>query len=297
MDTPDILSDVLRSLRASGTVYFCNQLEPPWIKEYSGERWASFHHVRRGSAWLVSDEHRELLGTGDFVFLASGIAHSLSSEAPPNTVNSSQEAPTLLLCGKCRFDESAHSPMTSLFPRFAIVRAETLQAHPSLTAILTHLSAEYMGMRPGAHIVIDKLTEVLMVELVRMDFGSNEQAPLLRALADSQIAAALGQLHADPSGTFTLEALAKDVGLSRAGFAKRFKSLVGFSMFDYLTRLRVQRAKELLSDENVSLYAVANAVGYESDLAFTRTFRKYEGVTPTAWRKANRQTSPHTPPG
>ena len=108
----------------------------------------------------------------------------------------------------------------------------------------------------------------------------------MRALADRHIAESLERLHNNLSHAWTLESLAREVGLSRAGFARRFKELVGMSMFDYLTQLRVQRAKELLSDTGLSLYAVANHIGYESDLAFTRTFKKRTGVTPTAYRKS-----------
>jgi AraC-like DNA-binding protein len=79
--------------------------------------------------------------------------------------------------------------------------------------------------------------------------------------------------------------MAEEIGMSRAAFAKRFKELVGQPMFEYLTRLRVQRAKELLQETKLPLYEVASRVGYESDLAFTKTFKKHAGITPTRYRK------------
>jgi AraC-like DNA-binding protein len=280
----DVLSDLLRSLRASGTIYFCDQLKAPWTKEFIGTTSGSFHQIRRGSCWVESEEMVEHLGPGDFVFLAPGRDHTLSSQAP-GEAHLSTDPGTLLLCGYCEFTNDVDSPMASLFPSLSIIRDESLQQHPWLKSILSQLSTEYLSQLPGALIAVNKLTEVLMVELIRMNFGRNEQSLLKRALADKHIAESLSQLHNKPSHSWTLENLASKVGLSRAGFAKRFKDLVGLSMFDYLTQLRVQRAKELLSDTSLSLHEVANQIGYESDMAFNRTFKKRTGITPTAYRK------------
>jgi len=129
------------------------------------------------------------------------------------------------------------------------------------------------------------MTEVLIVELVRMNFGQQEQAPLIKALADKFVGKALQALHQRPEKPWSLEGLAVEVGLSRAAFAKRFKTLVGQSMFEYLTSVRVQLACQLLADTALPLYEVANRVGYDSDLAFTRTFKKRLGQTPTHFRK------------
>jgi len=286
----DVLSDLLRSLRASGTVYFCDQLKAPWTKAFFDTTAGAFHQIRRGGCWVESEGMVEHLGPGDFIFLAPGKDHTLSSQ-PPGEEHLSTDPGTLLLCGYCEFTCDADSPMASLFPPISIIRDETLQQQPWLKSILSRLSAEYLSQQPGAQLAVNKLTEVLMVELIRMNFGQNEKNTLMRALADKHIAESLTKLHNNLAHTWTLENLAKEVGLSRAGFAKRFKELVGLSMFDYLTQLRVQRAKELLSDTAMSLYEVANQIGYESDLAFTRTFKKRTGVTPTAYRKALSDTT------
>ena len=283
----DVLSDVLGSLRANGTVYFCDQLQAPWTKEYPGEEVASFHQLRRGSCWLTTEGEHFFMGPGDVMFLAPGRAHILSSQGPDASANGAEPA-TLLLCGYCRFDEGMGLPFNELFPDISILRDEQLQLYPQVRSILDTVSAEFLSMRPGSRIVVNKLTEVLLVELIRINFGRNEQLPLLEALSDRPISAALRRLHSEPSRAWTLESLAAEVGLSRAGFAKRFRDLVRYPMFEYLTRLRLQRACELLEDTNLPLYQVANHVGYDSDLAFTRTFRKRMGVTPTAFRKTKR---------
>jgi len=280
----DVLSDLLRSLRASGTVYFCDQLKAPWTKEFFDTTTGCFHQIRRGGCWLESEGMVEHLGPGDFIFLAPGRNHILSSQ-PSGQDHLETDPGTLLLCGYCEFTSDVESPMAGLFPPISIIRDETLQQESWLKSILSQLSAEYLSQQPGAQLAVNKLTEVLMVELIRMNFGQNEQSTLMRALADRHISESLSHLHNNLSQAWTLENLAKEVGLSRAGFAKRFKELVGLSMFDYLTQLRMQRAKELLTDTNQSLFEVANQIGYESDLAFNRTFKKRTGVTPTVYRK------------
>lgn len=285
----DVLSDVLRSLRATGTVYFCDQLEAPWVKEYSGDVVASFHQVRRGGCWLLAEGIEQYLGPGDLVFIEPGRPHKLVSELPG--ANGANPNPaTLLLCGYCQFDDALALPLSALFPEISVMRDEQLQAHAWLRTLLDTLSTEYLSRHPGTRLVVNKLTEVLLVELVRVNFGQGEGSPLLRALADKPIAQALHLLHQHPEKPWSLEALASEVGMSRAGFAKRFKVLVEHSIFDYLTQLRLQRACELLEDTSLSLYAIANRVGYESDLAFTRTFKKRLGLTPTAYRKVRAET-------
>lgn len=279
----DVLSDLLRSLRVSGTVYFCDQLQAPWVKTFADTDTACFHQVRRGGCRVESQGLVDYLGPGDFIFLSPGRNHTLSSEVDNNS--SSTDATALLLCGYCEFTADVHSPLSGLFPSVEIIRDELLQQQGWLKSLLSQLSSEYQSQRPGAELAVRRMTEVLIVELIRMNFGRQQQSPLMQALADKQIANALSVLHNDVSTAWTLDILAKKVGLSRAGFAKRFKDVVGTSMFDYLTRLRIQRAKELLIDTNVTLYDIADQVGYESDLSFSRTFKKVTGVTPTAYRK------------
>lgn len=279
----DVLSDVLRTLRATGTVYFCDQLNPPWEKRFSGDDGASFHQIRRGGCRLETDGVVEYLGPGDLVFLAPGREHVLTSNASAGDA-SAQAAETLLLCGYCTFDNTFGTPLSELFPDVVVIRDEQLQAHGWLQVILNQLSREYLSMQPGTDIVVSRMTEVLIVELVRMSFGQRKEVALIQALADKYISKALQQLHQNPSHAWSLDSLSADIGLSRAAFAKRFKSLVGQPMFEYLTQLRMQHACQLLKETDLPLYDVASRVGYESDLAFTRTFKKRLGRTPTAYR-------------
>lgn len=283
-DAPaDVLSDVLRSLRATGTVYFCDRLAPPWSKTFDDPLAASFHQVRRGACRLTAGEHSTVLGPGDLVFLGPGVVHQLDDRVPGATEHDDES--TLLLCGYCRFELGATGPSASLFPDFALLRRERLAERAWLSGVLDQLGAEYLSNAPGATLAVNRLTEVLVVELIRMDFGRDGQGELLRALADPPTAAALQALHAHPERAWTLESLAHRVGLSRAGLATRFRDRVGQPMFDYLTTLRIERACELLTESTLALPQLAERVGYASDVAFAKTFKKRTGMTPTAWRK------------
>jgi AraC-like DNA-binding protein len=285
----EVLSDVLRSLRASGSVFFCDRMEAPWSAQFSEVGQASFHVVRRGACWLSSDGViTERLDTGDLVFAGPARTHTLSSAHPTDGRVADDE--TVLLCGYCRFDVSFAHPLISAIPSLVIVRAEQLEREPWLVSTLDRLSTEYLAKGPGSDVVVDRLTEILLVELIRMDFGRGSDTSFIRALSDEPVHRALALLHKSPETAWTLEKLAARIGLSRAALAKRFKQCVGRTMFAYLTLLRMQKAATLLSTSDAKLIDIAESVGYESEVAFMKTFKRTVGMTPTQYRKRDPRT-------
>lgn len=281
----EVLSDILNSMHVQGSVYFCDSLKPPWSKDYPNLEQPSFHLVRRGDCWIMSDDLAERLGPGDLVFIAANRDYTLASSAPGAPAYDNQSE-TLLLCGYCEFDALLDHPLIKALPSLTIVRAEEFVDHPWLKSTLDQLSAEYLSQQPGSEIVINKLTEVVIVELVRIDFGRSEKNTFIDALYDKQISAGLALMHAEPHKPWTLETLAAEAALSRSSFARRFKERVGQPMFEYLTALRMQRASELLRDTTLSIYEVASRVGYDSDVAFTKAFKRIVRTTPTRYRKS-----------
>ncbi|MFK7967508.1 MAG: cupin domain-containing protein [Burkholderiaceae bacterium] len=281
----DVLSEVLTSLRATGTVYFCDQLPAPWTKSFKDEQRASFHQIRQGQCWAHLPNETVHLSPGDLIFIGPGIPHRLSSHPDGHTPEQVGSPETLLLCGYCSFNRQAQSPLAMVFPDVSVLRAQDLLEHHWLNGVMSQLSHEHMENSPGSAVVVNRLTEVLIVELVRIGFGQSERLPLLRALSDKQVAAALEHLHQDPAQAWTIESLGQQIGLSRAALARRFRELVGEPMFVYLTRLRVERAQALLRDNAEPVGMIASQVGYESEIAFVKVFRKHTGMTPVAWRK------------
>ena len=279
----EVLSDILRTMRVNGSVYFCDHLDPPWTKTFTGMTSAGFHLIRRGGCWITSGDIVEHLGAGDLIFLSPGVDHELSSHGPDQAL--SEHVPrTLLLCGYCDFAGDSVTPLLKVFPRLTIIREEELVTHPWLKGTFDQISAEYMSQGPGSELVVNKLTEVVLVELIRINFGRETDNPFLLALNDKAISRALQLIHDNPQASWTLESLANRVAMSRAAFANRFKSLVGQPMFQYLTALRMQRAREMLQDTRLPVYEIASRTGYESDLAFTKTFKKHTGLTPKQYR-------------
>jgi AraC-like DNA-binding protein len=280
----EVLSDILRSMRVTGSVYFCDALESPWTRTFKDAESASFHMIRRGQCWLIDADRLEALGPGDLVFAKPDQEHQLSSERP-GEVTASPSSQTMLLCGYCRFDAPLGHPLLSSLPSLIVVRSQDLIEHAWLKSTLDQLSSEYMAQKPGSDIVVDKLTEVLLVELVRLNFGREERAAFIGALYDKPVSRALSLMHSAPQEPWTIDGLAAKVAMSRAALAKRFKERVGQTVFEYLTQLRMQKAERLLRGSRLPLYQVANQVGYESDLAFAKAFKRVLGVTPTRYRK------------
>ena len=279
----EVLSDILRAMRVEGSVYFCDMLDPPWTKSFDASASAGFHMIRRGECWATVHGRTEYLGPGDLIFLGADTEHVLSSE-PPGRAGQGSGVRTLLLCGYCDFLAETPTPLMNVIPDLTIVRNEELSRHPFLKGTFDQLSAEYMASGPGSELIVNKLTEIVLVELIRINFCREEGSPFLTALQDKPVSRALQYLHEHPEKSWTIQELAQAVGLSRAAFAKRFKALVGETVFHYLTSLRMERAKELLRDTTLPVYEVAERVGYESDLAFTKAFKKQAGQTPRQFR-------------
>ena len=274
----EVLTDILRGLRTSGSVYFCDFLTPPWQLSYSDEPRAMFHLVRRGRCQIEVLGEKHDLAPGDFVFMAPQVDHEMLSEG-------ANDPQTMLLCGYCRFDGAEDDVLMRALPDFVLMRHEEMAEWPWLTRTLEHLSAEYMSGAPGSELTVNKLTEVLLVQLLRADFGRSDKAGIIAALKDKRLSNALNEIHNKPGADWTIEAAAEKAAMSRSGFARKFKETLDMSFYDYLTRLRMRDARELLSTSNLRVGDIGERVGYQSELSFVKAFKKLHSVTPRAYRK------------
>ena len=277
----EVLSDILKGLRATGSVYFCDFLVPPWELPYEGEKRAMFHLVRRGRCQFEIDEKTFVLEQGDFVFIAPGVDHRMASR-------DANDIQTLLLCGYCQFDAVKNDVLLRSLPRYVLMQQDEFEQWPWLVRTLEHLSAEYMSAAPGSELTVNKLTEVLLVQLLRADFGRGNEIGIVAALRDKRLARALTAIHNEPGKPWTMESAAEEASMSRSGFARLFKEMLDTSFFDYLTRLRMRNARELLATTNLAVPMVAEKIGYQSDLSFVKAFKKLHEVTPRAYRHASR---------
>ena len=273
----EVLTDILSGVRTTGSVYFCDFLDPPWELDYRDEQRAIFHFVRRGRAEVFVDGESYDLAPGDFVFFSPTTDHRVTS-------CNDDDPRSLLLCGYCDFDHDDSDILMRALPRFVLLASDELEHWPWITRTLEHLSAEFMSGAPGSELTVNKLTEVLLVQLLRADFGREERAGIVAALSDKRLHRALTEIHADPGRDWTLDTAAEVASLSRSGFARLFKDTLEAGFFDYLTRLRMRHARDLLASSQLPVADIGERVGYRSELSFVKAFKKLNGQTPRAYR-------------
>ncbi|GAA2247429.1 AraC family transcriptional regulator [Herbiconiux moechotypicola] len=252
------------------------RFEPP-----AGERPVVLHHVISGSVSLCGDEVCGIARTGDVVVLPGGGAHSV-------TALDGSELLTLTL----RPDLATLAAMGGL-PALLTVCCLS-GGEPFVGAVLEQLVREHRGARAGATTLIDRLAELVLASAVRTwaeagaagGAGETESvAGRSVALRDPHVARAVEAIHARPGEAWTVAGLARLARSSRSVFAAQFRVAVGATPLEYLGRVRMDRAKELLVPGGPTVGRVAEELGYRSDEAFSRAFRRAVGVSPTQWRR------------
>jgi AraC-like DNA-binding protein len=331
---------VLRAVRLTGAVFFRLDATSPWVVEMPDtsvlaavtmprvQHVISYHVVTRGTcsgALLAGASVR--LAAGDVLVIPHGDAYVMSI-APgmrggpdpaevlafmaemvtgrlPFTIAEGGGGPEALglVCGFLGCDVRPFNPLLAALPGLLHVPRAFAAGDP-LGRLIDFAIAESQDRRAGSECIRLRLSELMFVEVVRRYLAAlpAEQTGWLAGLRDRSVGRALSLLHARPGDDWTLEKLARDVGLSRSALAERFSHFVGDPPMQYLTRWRMQAAARLLADGQTKVSAVALQVGYESEAAFSRAFKKAAGVPPAAWR--NRYATPPlaavgglTPPG
>ena len=313
----DALSDVLRAVRLTGAVYFDVHASEPWVAEAppggsivrgifpGAEHLISYHAVTHGTCWGgLIDEEPIRLSAGDILLLPHGDAHVMSS-APgmrqtPNeaiyrrtthvrlpftiTMGDTSADPARIVCGFLGCDARPFNPLLSALPR--IIRMND-KAGGALDVFMQVAVAESKAPRIGGECVLGRLSELMFVDVVRRYLESLPagQAGWLAALRDPFVGRAIEALHRAPARSWTLETLAHEVALSRSVLAERFTHFAGQPPMQYLTNWRMQLAATYLLTGTDSIAAIAERVGYESEAAFSRAFKKIVGTPPGEWRK------------
>jgi AraC-like DNA-binding protein len=305
---PDPLGAALQNLRMSGAFYCHSELTAPWgleLPALPGYLW--FHVVSAGGFELeLPDGDRAALGTGDCALVTRGTGHTLRSgpevEAPPilqldrDQISERYEilhhggggSPTRLMCGAVRFDHPAAQNLVAVLPDVVGVDAGSRTEAEALQATLRLLAAEARLPRPGGAAVVTRLADILVIQIIRawIEAAPGADAGWLGALRDPQIGEALRLIHADPARDWTVAALARELAMSRSAFAARFTALVGEPAVAYLTRWRMQVATTALREDDASVAELAAALGYRSEAAFARAFKRVVGLPPGAVRRS-----------
>jgi AraC family transcriptional regulator, alkane utilization regulator len=330
----DALSDVLQVVRLGGAVYLHGEFTAPWsVASRSNaelcatflpqcERVMSYHLVTHGSCWaqLAGDPSSAMpVNAGELLVVPQGEEHIMASSLDIEPVSSapimSQHLNTSpgemlrltyggggdssrLLCGFIACDETLSNPLIAMLPRMFKVDMRNDPRSAWIESSLQFAAAEAADWRPGSSIVLGKLSELLFVEAVRRCIDSMPTASegWLAGVRDRFVGRALALMHAQPAYAWTVDELARAVGLSRSALAQRFAELTGQPPMHYLTRWRLQLAAKQLTSADKPLIAVAAQVGYDSEAAFNRAFKREFGMPPSSWRKAQKKNEEETAP-
>ena len=303
----DVLTSVMDAVRLRSRVFCRSELKAPWGMTLPGSDYAHFHVIERGGAWLrIEGEEPVALAGGDLVVVPHGTGHtlvdSLGTTARPLSEMAGRRASeggcvvmrgggegaeTRLVCGSFRFERREAHPLVELLPPLIHLRPAETPAAEWLGATLRFLAWETREARPGTETIVSRLTDVIFVQVLRAWIESLPagQGGWMGALRDRQVGAALALVHRAPERDWTNASLAEAVGMSRSRFAARFTALVGEPPLAYVSRWRLETAAGLLQDGALSLAEVAARVGYESEAAFSKAFRRRFGTPPGAYRR------------
>jgi AraC-like DNA-binding protein len=313
----DALSDVLRVVRLSGGVFLEADFTAPWCisGKLSPDDCKPFlkaprhviatHFVAQGHMRLQPEDGDAIdVGAGEIVLLPHNSAHLFGSELNPapvpareiiqpprdgglaRIVHGGGGAATQLLCGYLGCD-TPFSPLLSALPAALKVGVRSTPSGAWIESSFRFAASEIAAGRVGSTTVITKLSELLFVEAVRQYIAGLpiERRGWLAGLRDVHIGRALAVLHARPTEAWTAESLAAEVGMSRSVFAERFSLLVGQPPMQYLTMLRMHLAAQYLREGRGSLAQIGAAIGYDSESAFSRAFKRQFGLSPGGWRQ------------
>jgi AraC-like DNA-binding protein len=196
---------------------------------------------------------------------------------------------TSVVHGCFEFEGRETNPLLGALPPLIHIKGEEGRSVPWLETTLQYLASEAMSNLPGSETVVSHLMEILFIQTVRAHIsasGISGKTGLIKAVLDPQIGRALAFIHNEPKESWTVELLASRAGMSRAGFAARFRDLVGEPPLQYLTRWRMHKAAQMLRSGDKSLAEIAGYVGYEANAAFSKAFKRWTGSAPGAYRQS-----------
>ena len=311
----DALSEALTTVRMTGAIFFNAEFTSPWgfisppaeeaIPSLSpGAEWLVLYHlVTEGKAVVqIEDEEELLLGPGDIVIVPHGHPHKASSGAPTKWLKSEQlgsmrdlsvvryggggEA-TRFVCGYLSCERASDRLFLAGLPRLFKVNIRGDASGAWLENSIRHLVAEMISGRPGGMALLSKTAEALFIETLRryMEQMPPQQAGWLAAARDPIVGAALALLHRKPCHPWTMADLSDAVGASRSVLAERFARFLGEPPLTYLARWRMQLAARKLQMTRDSIVSVGLEVGYESEAAFNRAFKREFGLPPARYRR------------
>lgn len=318
----DALSEVLKVLHLTGGVFLDVEFTAPWCIDSStrgenvvqllptAEHVVTYHLLTSGSCHVsMSDGGGQMeLRAGDVIMFPHNDDHRMGTDLqllPIQTAQMLIPSPegglmrirhggggekTSFICGFLACEKRLCKPLLDALPKMLRVSLSDDPASSWLVGAIAHGARETHTPEAGTDALISRLSELVFVQSIRQYIRSLPEYELgwLAGLRDPAVGKALALLHADPARRWEVESLAREVGISRSVLADRFVALIGEPPMQYLTRWRLALASRALSTRNDAIVKVADSVGYESEAAFNRAFKREYGLPPAAWRRTVR---------
>lgn len=317
----DALSEILRVVNLKGAVFFHARFTAPWRFESpdastlaraldpGAEHLVLYHFITEGECTVLFDGMPPmLLQAGDVILIPHGDAHVMASSAaaaPASPIDMQailRERPRSLdyggggppgkfICGYMTCDPRLWRPILDALPRAVTVSLRRGGESHWLERSILDAVEEAASPKPGGETVLAKLSELMVVETLRRYIAqvSSDQRSWLGGLRDRMVGRCLAFMHEQPAQAWTVESLARGVGVSRSVLAERFTHFVGQSPMQYLGKWRMALAANYLRGTSLSLTRIAEEVGYETATAFNRAFKREFGVPPATWRRDHPQ--------
>jgi AraC-like DNA-binding protein len=313
----DALTEVLDSVRVRSTIYCPIEIGAPWGLHIEKEIGAPFFILLKGAAFLVIEELniRQYLQAGDFIIITKRCACEVS-DSPQSKVIDLQEwlrrnppgpdgrfkvegegEVTKFIGGTFFFENHESHPLLKVLPPFLHFSVASEKGGndskmvEQFRATVDLITAELTSRRPGAGPIVSRFSDILFIKAVRsyaITFSTkgSETPNWFTAATDPQISEAIANIHREPQIQWTVDRLANLSGMSRSAFASRFSELVGEPPLRYLSRWRMHKAIEMLREGRRTTSEIASLVGYESEAAFSKAFKKWNGQGPGSYRRS-----------
>ncbi|MBG6172442.1 AraC-like DNA-binding protein [Labrenzia sp. EL_208] len=305
----DALSQILDALKLRGSIYFHTNFSPPWAVQVPAfGNVARFHMAMRGACWLKVEGYASpiYLATGDLVVIPHGAAHVLCDELgrEPTSVDRvleetgytgegalyfggpEEEQSCKLFCGHFEFEDGSVHPILEALPQVIHVpNTQTMNAF-WLETVMRFVASEVRATMPGSDAIVHRLTEIIFIQVVRTFVDQQgDRAGCLAAVLNPKLGRSMSQIHLAPEQPWTVETLAREAGMSRTVFAERFTDLVGMTPLAYVTHWRMEKARRDIHDTDLPLIDIAENIGYASEAAFNRAFKRQFNQTPGQMRR------------
>lgn len=300
----DTLGETLYSLRLNGLIYANSELSAPWgINMPAMEGKMMFHIVTQGGCWLRftnADTEDIYLKPGELALLPRGEGHSIASDAsiacepffdiPVTKLSERFEymryggdgEQTLLTCGVLSFDHVVGERLTAQLPPLIHMESDDGHLPSSLRALIQLMAEEASTLGAGGETVVAHLADIIVIKAIRywVEHSTAASKGWLGALKDPKIGKALALMHAHPENAWTVERLAEQAGMSRSGFSAKFTEVIGTSAKQYLTEWRMNLARMKILQSPMPLIDLAEELGYTSEAAFSRAYKRVFGEPP-----------------